>query len=179
MPNLHSVTFTVPRGGLGASALAGRPNATGSRQRSVIVTESGTGADTQHIQAGRHVLIADEPAWVGGDDLGATPFDLLLAALGACTSMTVRMYARRKSWPLRSITVGLAHGKIGAEDCASCQATTGHVDYIRRDLVVDGDLNSDQRARLAEIADKCPVHRMLGSEVVIDTVIHQPVRASA
>jgi uncharacterized OsmC-like protein len=133
----------------------------------------------RHIQAGRHVLIADEPAWVGGDDLGATPFDLLLGALGACTSMTVRMYARRKRWPLRSITVGLAHGKIGAEDCASCQTTTGRVDHIRRDLILDGALNSDQRARLAVIADKCPVHRMLHSEVLSDTIVHQPVRVGA
>jgi putative redox protein len=93
--------------------------------------------------------------------------------------MTVRLYARRKSWPLRSITVGLAHGKIGAEDCASCHTTTGQVDHIRRDLILDGDLNSDQRAKLAVIADKCPVHRMLQSEVVVDTVIHQPVRVSA
>jgi uncharacterized OsmC-like protein len=165
MPNLHNVTFTGPRGLPAASDRAGEPNATHGGQRSVIVTETGARAYTQHIRAGRQVLIADEPVSVGGDDLGPTPFDLLLAALGACTSMTVRMYARRKNWPLRSITVSLTHGNIRAEDCAACQTATGRVDHIRRDLVVDGD--------------KCPVHRMLHSDVVVDTVISAPLRAIA
>jgi putative redox protein len=136
----------------------------------VVVADSGGGAFTQQIRAGRHTLIADEPVSVGGDDLGPTPYDLLLAALGACTSMTVRMYAQRKNWPLRSTTVTLTHSKIHAADCQACETTSGRLDHILRQVHFDGDLDTDQRARLLEIADKCPVHRTLHSEVVVETV---------
>jgi putative redox protein len=143
------------------------------------VTDSGDGALTQKIQVGGHTLIADEPASAGGDDLGPTPYDLLLAALGACTSMTVRMYARRKNWPLRSTTVTLTHSRIHAADCEACETTSGRLDHILREVSFDGDLDADQRARLLEIADKCPVHRTLHSEVVIETTAAQLALAHA
>lgn len=145
-----------------------RSRRTRVEQGTVVVAETGTGPFTQRVQAGPHLLTADEPASVGGDDTGPTPYDLLLAALGACTSMTVRMYAQRKQWPLRSITVILRHSKIHARDVAS--SGTGLLDHIERQVRLDGDLDADQRDRLLQIADKCPVHRTLRSEVVIDTV---------
>jgi putative redox protein len=138
------------------------------------VTDAGDGAFTQRIRVGGHTLTSDEPAAAGGDDLGPTPYDLLLAALGACTSMTVRMYAQRKNWPLRSTTVTLTHSKIHAADCESCETTSGRVDHIVREVRFDGDLDAAQRARLLEIADKCPVHRTLHSEVVVQTVTAEP-----
>jgi uncharacterized OsmC-like protein/pimeloyl-ACP methyl ester carboxylesterase len=137
----------------------------------VIVTEAGSGAFTQRVQVGPHILVADEPPSVGGDDTGPTPYGLLLAALGACTSMTVRLYAQRKGWPLDSTTVTLTHGRIHAEDCANCETEAGMLDRIERVLQFAGDLDADQRAKLLEIADMCPVHRTLRSEVVIDTVM--------
>jgi putative redox protein len=150
-----------------------------SQPTSVVVTDTGDGAFTQQVQVGDHTLIADEPTSVGGDDLGPTPYDLLLAALGTCTSMTVGMYARRKNWPLRSTTVTLTHSKIHAADCESCETTSGHLDHIRREVRFDGDLDAGQRARLLEIADRCPVHRTLQSEVVVQTVTAEPARAAA
>lgn len=135
----------------------------------IVVSETGTGAFTQRIQAGPHLMVADEPPSVGGDDLGPTPYGLLLAALGACTSMTIRMYAQRKNWSLRSTTVTLRHNKIHAEDCANCETTAGMLDRVTREIHIDGDLDDTQRARLMDIADKCPVHRTLRSEVVIET----------
>jgi putative redox protein len=161
------------------SALNREPDTSGGGPASVVVTDSGDGALTQKIQAGGHALIADEPASVGGDDLGPTPYDLLLAALGACTSMTVRMYARRKNWPLRSTTVTLTHSKIHAADCEACETTSGRLDHILREVSFDGDLDADQRARLLEIADKCPVHRTLHSEVVVETTAAQLALAHA
>jgi putative redox protein len=146
---------------------------------SVVVTDSAGGAFAQQIGAGRHTLIADEPASSGGNDLGPTPYDLLVAALGACTSVTVRIYAQRKNWPLRSTTVTLTHSKIHAADCEACETTSGRLDHIRREVSFEGDLDADQRARLLEIADKCPVHRTLHSEVVVMTVSPLPARAAA
>ncbi|WP_129663625.1 bifunctional alpha/beta hydrolase/OsmC family protein [Phytoactinopolyspora endophytica] len=140
----------------------------------VIVAETGTGTFTQRVQAGSHLLIADEPPAVGGDDLGPTPYGLLLASLGTCTSMTIRMYAQRKNWPLRSTTVTLRHSRIHAGDCENCETTSGMLDRITREIELDGDLSDEQRAKLLEIADKCPVHRTLRSEVVIDTVALEP-----
>ena len=135
----------------------------------VVVSERGTGAFAVSIQAGRHSLIGDEPQAVGGNDLGPSPYDLLLGALGECTVMTLRMYARQKQWPLESARVTLAHQKIHAADCADCETREGKVDRIDRLIELQGPLDEAQRARLLEIADKCPVHRTLHSEVQVVT----------
>ena len=134
----------------------------------VQVAESGPGRLTQQISARRHRLTADEPRPIG-DDAGPTPYDLLLAALGACTSMTVRMYADRKRWPLERVIVDSRHFRIHAEDCAECETATGMVDRIERDITLVGPLDADQRAKLLDIADRCPVHPPLRSEVSIHT----------
>jgi uncharacterized OsmC-like protein len=134
----------------------------------VVVRGSGAGF-AQEIFAGRHRLVADEPVSVGGTDTGPSPYDLLLSALGACTSMTVGMYARRKAWPLEEVTVHLRHSKIYAADCAECEAREGMLDRIERDIHFAGPLTDEQRSKLLEIANKCPVHRTLTSEVAIQT----------
>ncbi len=136
----------------------------------VVVSESGTGAFAQSVSIGRHRLTADEPEPIG-TDTGPSPYDFLLAGLGACTSMTVRMYAERKKWPLQKVTVTLRHSRIHAQDCADCETATGQVDRIERVIRLEGDLDDDQRQRLRDIADKCPVHRTLHSEIVIDTIV--------
>jgi uncharacterized OsmC-like protein len=138
--------------------------------RAVVVRGSGAGL-VQEIHAGRHRLVADEPVSAGGTDAGPSPYDLLIAALGACTSMTVGMYARRKSWPLEEITVHLRHSKIHATDCAECETKEGMLDRIERDLHFTGPLTDEQRSKLLEIANKCPVHRTLTSEIDIETRI--------
>jgi putative redox protein len=135
----------------------------------VHVAERGTGAFTVDVRAGHHQWVADEPASVGGDDLGPGPYDLLSAALGACTAMTLRMYARQKKWPLDKVTVALAHSKVHAQDCAECETRTGKVDRIERVITVAGALDAAQRQRLMEIADMCPVHRTLHAEVLVVT----------
>jgi len=133
----------------------------------VRVTESGNGPYAQTIETAAHHLVADEPADVGGMNSGPSPYDLLLAALGSCTSMTLRMYARRKNWPLARVRVTLTHEKLHAEDCAECESKMGRVDRIERAIRIDGDLDADQRTRLMEIANRCPVHQTLTSETVI------------
>lgn len=134
----------------------------------VVVAETGVGTFTQRISTGRHELAADEPRPVG-TNTGPTPYALLLAALGSCTSMTLRMYADRKGWPLERVTVRLRHSRIHAEDCADCETQSGMIDRIERLVRCDGELDEEQLRRLMEIADRCPVHRTLRSEVVIDT----------
>lgn len=137
----------------------------------VVVAERGTGTFAQVIRvADRHALLADEPIGIG-DDTGPAPYDLLLAALGACTSMTIRMYADRKKWPLEDVAVRLSHAKVHADDCAACESDSGKVDVIERELVIEGPLDDEQRARLLEIADRCPVHRSLHDETHISTVL--------
>lgn len=136
----------------------------------VIVSESGTGGFAQNVTVGTHRLTADEPEPIGSDT-GPSPYDFLLAGLGACTSMTIRMYAERKKWPLRKVTVTLTHSRVHARDCADCETVTGQVDRIERVIRLDGDLDDVQRLRLRDIADKCPVHRTLQSEIIIDTVV--------
>jgi putative redox protein len=134
----------------------------------VTVTDSGPGALTQTIRAGRHRLAADEPLGIG-DDLGPTPYDLLLAALGTCTSMTLRMYADRHDWPLERVTVEVHHDRVHADDCRDPEAHPCVVDHIDRTLTLDGPLSDEQRARLAALADRCPVHRTLTGEIRVAT----------
>jgi uncharacterized OsmC-like protein len=136
-----------------------------------VVVRGGSGGFTQEIQAGRHRLVVDEPASVGGADAGPSPYDLLLAALGACTSMTVSMYARRKAWPLEGVTVNLRHAKNHAADCTDCESNEGKLDRIERDIHFSGPLTDEQRARLLDMANRCPVHRTLASGIEIKTRI--------
>jgi uncharacterized OsmC-like protein len=136
----------------------------------VIVRETRKGKFQQDVISGPHHLIADEPKDVGGMDSGPGPYDLLLAALGACTSMTVRLYADQKKLPLERVEVRLRHDRIYANDCANCETKEGLIDHIERVITFHGDLDDKQRARLLEIADKCPVHRTLTHEVHINTV---------
>ena len=136
------------------------------RQGEVLVTAGATGL-AQEIVAHRHRLTADEPKEAGGTDTGPTPYDLLLAALGACTSMTLRIYANHKKLPLEGVRVRLRHGKIYAVDCARCETKEGKLDHIEREIEVLGELTEEQRLRLLEIADRCPVHRTLTSEIEI------------
>ena len=135
----------------------------------VVVQETGRGRYQQVVSVGPHRMLADEPKAFGGDDTGPGPYDLLLAALGACTSMTVRMYAQRKGWPLDNVSVTLRHEKIHAKDCEDCETKEGKIDRIDREIVLRGQLDGEQRSRLIEIADRCPVHRSLHSEVKVDT----------
>jgi putative redox protein len=136
----------------------------------VVVRETRRGLFQQDIISGTQHLIADEPVSAGGLDSGPGPYDLLLAALGACTSMTLRLYADRKQLPLTRVQVRLWHDKIYATDCAECETKEGMIDRIERVITLEGDLNAEQRARLMDIADKCPVHRTLKSEIDIRTV---------
>ena len=135
----------------------------------VRVVEAGHGKFAQDILAGRHRLRADEPQSAGGMDSGPSPYDLLAAALGACTAMTLRLYAESKSIPLERVTVDLAHDKIHAADCADCETREGRIDRIERVITLEGGLDGQQRAKLLEIANKCPVHRTLQSEVFMPT----------
>jgi len=135
----------------------------------VTVSETAPGPFAQEVRAGRHLLTADEPAAMGGHDTGPTPYGYLLAALGSCTAMTLRLYARRKKLPLDHVAVRLRHDRIHAADCADCEARDGKIELFEREIVVTGDLNADQRADLLRIADKCPVHRTLEAEAVIRT----------
>ena len=134
----------------------------------VIVRGDATGF-AQQIQVGAHQLSADEPIESGGTDTGPSPYDLLLAALGSCTSMTIGLYARRKNWPLQEAVVSLWHSKIHAADCAECETREGKIDRIEREIQLIGSLTSEQRSKLMEIADMCPVHRTLTSEINIRT----------
>jgi putative redox protein len=135
---------------------------------SVTVVRIEDGFRTEVISNG-FPLVADEPESVGGTNTGPTPYDYLLTALGACTAMTLRMYADRKGWPLDVVTVNLTHRKVHAEDCAECEAEEGYADHIDREILVEGALGSEQRQRLAEIADRCPIHKTLHGEVVINS----------
>jgi len=113
------------------------------------------------------LLVADEPEKVGGNDLGPRPHDFLLSALGACTSMTLKMYAGRKEWPLDSVRVTLRHDRIHAKDCEDCDKDTGMIDVIEKNIELMGDLSDEQRGRLLEISARCPVHRTLLNEIKI------------
>ncbi|MFP4536875.1 MAG: alpha/beta fold hydrolase [Dichotomicrobium sp.] len=153
-----------------------RPDEAGA-EGVVSVAETGRGKFQQDIASGRHHLLADEPASHGGLDSGPSPYDLLNMALGACTSMTLRMYADRKKLDLERVRVTVRHNKIHAEDCESCSddqkedAPGGRIDRFERELFLEGALSEDQRQRLKEIADRCPVHRTLEASSVIDTTL--------
>jgi len=129
----------------------------------------------QEILTDRHTLPADEPTSYGGTDTGPSPYELLLAALGSCTAMTLRMYAAHKDLPLDRVSVKLKHSKIHAQDCADCETREGRVDRIERELALEGLLDDAARRRLLEIADRCPVHRTLTSEIRIETALTKPV----
>ena len=133
-----------------------------------VVARAGTALRTE-VTANAHALVADEPVSAGGTDAGPTPYDYLLVALGACTAMTLRMYADRKGWPLESVTIRLSHQKVHARDCAECETRDGKIDHIRLELKLAGPLEEPQRRRLLEIAERCPVHRTLESEVMMET----------
>lgn len=135
----------------------------------VVVSETGAGKLQNVIAAGRHRVLADEPLDVGGMDSGPGPYDFLLGALGACTSMTMRLYAERKSIPLTRTTVTLKHSRIHAQDCEECETKEGMISKIDRTIAMEGNLDAEQRKKLMEIADKCPVHRTLTSEIKIVT----------
>ena len=149
--------------------------ASGEAPRHVVVRETRNGKFQQNVSVGPHHMLADEPAAAGGADSGPGPYDFVLAGLGACTSMTMRMYADRKSLPLERVTVTLKHSKIHAQDCAECETKEELLDQIERVISIEGALDAEQRQRLMEIADKCPVHRTLTSEVHIVTRAAEPV----
>ena len=138
--------------------------------RKVIVTAERSGLE-QKITIGPHQMRADEPVAFGGGDAGPDPYELLLSALGACTGITIRMYAERKKWPLEGVQVQLAHSKIHAEDCADCETQSRTLDRIEREISFTGRLSTDQLQRLREIADRCPVHRTLSSHVEIHSSV--------
>jgi len=131
------------------------------------VIVSSTGFLREEIRTGNHVFIADEPLEAGGTDEGPAPYELLLAALGACTAMTLQIYARRKQWPLEKVEVSLSHDRIYAHDCAECVTKEGKITRIDRYISLTGRLSDEQKSRLLEIAQQCPVHRTLTSEISI------------
>jgi putative redox protein len=143
--------------------------ASSAAPRQVVVRETRDSKFQNAVIVGPHHLLADEPVAVGGADTGPGPYDYVLAGLGACTSITMRMYADRKALPLDRLTITLSHNKIHAEDCAECETKGGMLDQFDRVIAMEGTLDAEQRKRLMEIADKCPVHRTLTSEIHIVT----------
>src|SRR3954469_17480387 len=141
----------------------------GEAPRQVVVRETRDSKFQQTVTIGPHNMLADEPVAAGGEDSGPGPYDYLLAGLGACTSMTMRLYADRKTLPMERVTVTLQHSKIHAQDCAECETKAGMLDQVDRVIAMEGNLDAEQRKKLMEIADKCPVHRTLTSEIHIVT----------
>lgn len=151
------------------------PLSLAARDGEVVVAHLGEGKFPQAVLAADHRFRADEPRSVGGENSGPGPYDLVLAGLGACTNMTVSLYAERKGWRLDRLETRLRHERIHAEDCAACETRAGMIDKIKREIIVEGPLDAGQRQKLREIADKCPVHRTLHSEVPIETELTEPV----
>jgi putative redox protein len=141
----------------------------GEAEEGLVVVRGAADGFLQEIVAGAHHLRSDEPVAAGGTGSGPTPYDLVLAALGSCTSMTLAMYARRKGWPLERVTVRLRHSRVHAEDCTACETQDATLTVIDREIVLDGSLGEDQRARLLAIANRCPVHLTLTSRIHIET----------
>ncbi|MGR9106627.1 MAG: OsmC family protein [Gammaproteobacteria bacterium] len=137
----------------------------------VEVEETLTGRFIQSARSGRHALTLDEPLAAGGNDAGPGPYETLLMALGACTAMTLRMYAELKKLPLERVRVRLSHRKIHARDCTDCETKEGKVDEISREITLEGNLSDEQRERLLEIANRCPVHRTLTSEIKVRSIL--------
>jgi putative redox protein len=142
----------------------------------VVVASTGAGAFQQIMLDGRHVLHADEPAAAGGGDTGPGPYELLLMALGSCTSMTVHLYAAQKKWPLEQVIVRLSQESVHVRDCANCEDPGAMIHHIEKRIELIGSLDEAQRVRLLEIADRCPVHRTLTSKIEIRSAL---VAASA
>ena len=136
-----------------------------------VVSRTYAGGFVTDVRAGSHPLVADEPVAVGGTDLGPTPYDLLSAALATCTTMTLKMYANHKNLPLKAAIVRVKHDKVHAKDCEDCESESGKIDEFRRNIVLDGDLSQQQRQRMLEIADRCPVHRTLHGEIKVRSVL--------
>ncbi len=149
------------------------------RRDNRVTVRTATGAYRTEILARTHALVADEPKAVGGEDLGPTPYDLLAAALGACTTMTLRMYADRKQWPLEEVVVRLEHSRIHAEDEERCENGEARLDRLDREVTLTGPLDEEQRARLLEIADRCPVHRTLSAGVLVRTELTEEASVAA
>jgi putative redox protein len=139
------------------------------RGRNRVVTRTGNDGFRTEILANGHPLVSDEPLSVGGSNTGPSPYELIGAALGACTGMTLRMYADRRQWPLEGVEVRLEHSKSHCDDCADAEDAQAKIDTVHREIRLEGELDEAQRSRLVEIADRCPVHRTLRSEVRITT----------
>ena len=137
----------------------------------VVVASTGAGPFDQIMLDGRHAVRADEPANAGGSDSGPNPYELLLMALGSCTSMTVSVYAARKKWPLEQVVVRLRQERVHLQDCTDCEKPDAMVHRIEKTIELSGALDQEQRQRLREIADHCPVHKTLSSKIVIETVL--------
>lgn len=138
-----------------------------------VVTRTGSSGYTTEILANGHSLIADEPLSMGGMDLGPSPYDYLVAGLGACTAMTLRMYADHKNLDLEAVTVSLKHSKVHSDDCSTCETKAGKLDLIEREIEISGAFDDAQKKRMLEIADRCPVHQTLTSEIIIETKLKE------
>jgi putative redox protein len=136
--------------------------------RSVVVSGPATGFRTE-VEVGGHRLVVDEPIAVGGADHGPTPYEMLLAGLGACTAMTLRLYADRRKWPLERARISLQHRKVHAQDCVDCVTKPAKMDVVDRILHLEGPLTDEQKAKLLEIAERCPVHQTLQSKIQVNT----------
>ena len=141
------------------------------RTNEQVVVQIGETGFTTEVKTGNHSFRADEPVSVGGDDYGPSPYDLLLASLGTCTAMTLRMYADRKKWTLGNVTVHLNHKKVHQEDCENCQEKSSKVDVIERFITIQGVIDEQQKEKLLSIADKCPVHRTLHGKIAVQTIL--------